>query len=70
MSDDINVDRSTQWSKYPHSFRIFKFQNIWWKNVLKIFGNFKVKIIKASKGLELLTYRFVVNILTHIVLCW
>lgn len=49
---DINVDKSTQKLEYFHRFRIFKYHDIWQKNVFKIFV--KVKSILAPTGLELI----------------
>lgn len=59
----INIDKSTLHSKYFRRFRIFKFYNIWLKNVLKFF--WKVKIVNVPMGFELMSKRFVVNLLNH-----
>lgn len=60
---DINVDKSTEKSKYLHRFRVFKFHNSRPKNVLIFFE--KVKLVKATAGYELMTYKFVINTLTN-----
>lgn len=49
-----------------NTFTGFEFSNfitVIQKNFLKLFG--KVKILKSQAGFELMTYRFVVNPLTH-----
>lgn len=60
---NIDVGKSILKSKYIHWFRIFKFNNILLKMFQKNFGN--LKMIKASLGFKLVTYRFVGNVLTR-----
>lgn len=61
---NIDVGKSILKSKYIHWFRIFKFNNILFKKMLqKNFGN--LKMIKASPGFKLVTYRFIGNVLTR-----
>lgn len=61
---NIDVGKSILKSEYIHWFRIFKFNNILFKKMLqKNFGN--IKMIKASPGFKLVTYRFVGNVLTR-----
>lgn len=61
---NIDVGKSILKSKYIHWFRIFKFNNILLKKMFQNnFGN--LKMIKASPGFKLVTYRFIGNVLTR-----
>lgn len=51
---DINVDNSTQYSKFFHRFKIFKFYTILATKIcFEFFG--KLNILKVKAGLELMT---------------
>lgn len=63
---DINLEKSSLYSKYFHLLRIFKLlQNLTKKYILKKWGI--VEIIKVPMGFELMIHTLVDNTLTHCV---